>query len=180
VEVSNISVWQVSFDHFFDVLRSRKCNDKVLPCNRINQSFCIEEQDAQTVFKIGNWETNYLVNDSEVVRVAVGGLLSEIWNQIDPNNTNGTLFSEFSAHDGTLLFLLSSLGALDGEWPPYSSHLIFETYVSVDDSSSSFILTKYNAKEIYVKGCSQIFCSHWEFYNSISQFFWNDFYTECL
>lgn len=179
LDVSNESAWQLSFDHFFDAFRCRTCNSKPLPCNRLNGSLCVEKEDAEQVFKIGNWETNYLVNDSQVVRLAIGGLWKSIWKQIENDQKSQVKFSEFSAHDGTLLFLLSSLKALDGEWPPYSAHLIFETYVD-ESNGDEFVLTKYNGQEILIGNCTELLCSSQQFESWISQYFWNDYYSECL
>jgi len=183
-DVSHLSAWQISFDHFSDVFRCRSCNLKPFPCNRFNNSLCVQKEDAEQVWKIGNWETNYLVNDSNVVRLAIGGLWKSLWKHIDfVGNVDGMKknlkFSEFSAHDGTLLFLLSSLNALDGFWPQYSAHLIFETYVE-NDNDREFILTKYNGVEILIGNCSELLCPSETFHSWISQYFWDDYYRECV
>ena len=43
-------------DHFFDALTARTCNGHPLPCSGTNASVCVSEEDAASVFAIGDFE----------------------------------------------------------------------------------------------------------------------------
>lgn len=45
-------------DHFFDTFTSRTCNGHPLPCNTTTGQ-CVTDQDARTVFSIGDFEYKY-------------------------------------------------------------------------------------------------------------------------
>lgn len=45
-----------SDDHFFDVLTARTCHGHPLPCNRATNNTCVSEDDAASVFAIGDFE----------------------------------------------------------------------------------------------------------------------------
>lgn len=56
----NASDWHVSWDHYFDNLSARLCHAKPLPCNVTNQNLCIQQNEANKVFRLGEWEYNWL------------------------------------------------------------------------------------------------------------------------
>lgn len=41
-------------DHFFDTFSSRTCHGHPLPCNA--SGVCVSQEDADTVFALGDWE----------------------------------------------------------------------------------------------------------------------------
>lgn len=47
-------------DHFFDTFTARTCHGHSLPCN--SSGACIEQQDAQRVYALGDWEYKYNVS----------------------------------------------------------------------------------------------------------------------
>lgn len=45
-----------SDDHFFDALTARTCHGHPLPCNKAANDTCVSENDAASVFAIGDFE----------------------------------------------------------------------------------------------------------------------------
>lgn len=54
------SEWHVSWDHYFDNLSARLCHAKPLPCNVTNPNLCIQQDQANEVFRLGEWEYSWL------------------------------------------------------------------------------------------------------------------------
>lgn len=67
-------------DHFFDTFTSRTCHGHPLPCNVTGA--CVTQEDAETVFSTGDWEYNYIFNDSpqasQYVKLTFGVFFAEL------------------------------------------------------------------------------------------------------
>lgn len=50
--------WQSTFDHFADNFQARLCNGYELPCSRSDLSKCVTAEQADEVFRAGDWEWN--------------------------------------------------------------------------------------------------------------------------
>eukprot|EP00929_Paragymnodinium_shiwhaense_P032019 TRINITY_DN17821_c0_g1_i3.p1 TRINITY_DN17821_c0_g1~~TRINITY_DN17821_c0_g1_i3.p1 ORF type:complete len:465 (-),score=53.35 TRINITY_DN17821_c0_g1_i3:963-2285(-) len=99
--------------------------------------------------------------DPEVAMFAVGRLMYDICEFLgaslghqQPQQASSSVSSAFgreprllilSAHDGSLIPLLSFLGCYTGEWPPYGSVLLME--LAVDGSGQPFIRFVLNDEE---------------------------------
>lgn len=55
-----------SDDHFFDALTARTCHGHPLPCNNATNDMCISEDDAASVFAIGDFEYKLGVSHSGI------------------------------------------------------------------------------------------------------------------
>lgn len=76
----------------------------------------------------------------DLARLKAGRLIYEVLNHFDKVSAGDQLqkFKMYSAHDSTLVNVLSALGVFDGLWPLYTSMILFElknngtdTYVDV-------------------------------------------------
>lgn len=55
----NSSAWTATFDHLSDNFQARLCNGYNLPCNENDTSDCVTMEQADEVFRAGDWEWNY-------------------------------------------------------------------------------------------------------------------------
>ncbi|KAK5171510.1 uncharacterized protein LTR77_004655 [Saxophila tyrrhenica] len=56
----NATNWSQSWDHYFDNLSSRLCHQKPLPCSATNPENCVTQEMANSVFRLGEWEYDFL------------------------------------------------------------------------------------------------------------------------
>ncbi|CAM9174758.1 unnamed protein product [Phaeothamnion confervicola] len=87
--------WNESYDHFFDALRCRMCHGKALPCNPADPAVCVTQEQADAVFRQGNWEFRYRYTGYEralKTRLEAGPLFDAIvGNMIARMAQNGPL-----------------------------------------------------------------------------------------
>ncbi|KAH7923012.1 phosphoglycerate mutase-like protein [Leucogyrophana mollusca] len=130
-----LSAWSSWYDHFFDTFTSRTCHGHPLPCN--STGACVSQEDADTVFALGDWEYNYIWNAAENATT---------YNQL----TFGVMFMELArdfkrfqsgderhklrfhvAHDGSMIRLASGLGfgkISPLRWPAMGSEIVMEVW----------------------------------------------------
>ncbi len=70
---------------------------------------------------------------------------------------NALKYVLLSAHDSTLLAIMSALGAPLPKMPPYASHLSFSLYEN--EHKEQTIIIKFNDEEVVVPGCTNQRCS---------------------
>jgi 2-phosphoxylose phosphatase len=58
------SGWHSTWDHYYDNLSAKQCHAKTLPCNLDNREDCVTQDQANEVYRLGNWEYSYLWRDS--------------------------------------------------------------------------------------------------------------------
>lgn len=73
--------WHTSFDRYFDNLSARLCHGMSLACNTEDHSKCITEDQADEVFRLGQFEYSHTYRDTPISlaassRVTASGLES--------------------------------------------------------------------------------------------------------
>ena len=131
--------WHNWFDHYFDNLSARLCHQKPLPCSPTNTSLCITPEDANAVFRRGEYEYSFIYRDSSSSLSAstssFGVWMAELAANIRTAMTgdSSTLYKHNIAHDGSISRLLSILQVDVMVWPGMGSELVFELYEKEDE-----------------------------------------------
>lgn len=127
--------WHSSFDHYFDNLSARLCHDMALPCNTEDHSECITEDQADEVFRLGQFEYSHIYRDTPTSLAAssasygvwVGEVVQHIRDQIGDEDGE-MVYRHNVAHDGSVSRLLSVLQVDVMVWPGMGSEVVFELY----------------------------------------------------
>ncbi|KAI9366022.1 histidine phosphatase superfamily [Zopfochytrium polystomum] len=128
------SAWHSWFDHYFDNLSSRECHQIPLPCKSSNAINCVASSDADSVFRIGQYEYSYIYRDAsqslEFARTSYGLWFSELASNIRAavNRTSPVLYRHNVAHDGSISRMLAFLQAGEMVWPGMGAEIVFEVY----------------------------------------------------
>jgi 2-phosphoxylose phosphatase len=97
-----------SWDHYFDNLSARQCHAKSLPCSTTNPSACVSQDQANQVYRLGQWEYSYIhrgANDSlRTATAAYGVWIAELADNIRRKvaGTNVMKYRQNVAHDGSI------------------------------------------------------------------------------
>ncbi|PGH14405.1 hypothetical protein AJ79_03048 [Helicocarpus griseus UAMH5409] len=129
------TAWHESADHYFDNLAARLCHSKPLPCSLTNGANCITQPDADTIFRLGQFEYSYLYRDAptslEASAGSIGVFVAEVAQHIR-DQIQGTdkerIYRHNVAHDGSLSRLLSVLQVQTMVWPGMGAEVVFEVY----------------------------------------------------
>ncbi|KAL2007213.1 hypothetical protein VTN00DRAFT_8651 [Thermoascus crustaceus] len=132
---SDDSAWHGSFDHYFDNLSARLCHNKPLPCNINDPSKCVTQEQADKVFRLGQFEYSYMYRDAPTSLAAstadfgvwIGELAQHFRDQM-AGKDGKIRYRHNVAHDGSLSRLLSILQIDVMVWPGMGSEVIFELY----------------------------------------------------
>ncbi|KAK7551783.1 histidine acid phosphatase-like protein [Phyllosticta citricarpa] len=154
------SSWHQSWDHYFDNLSSRLCHAKPLPCATGAPSTCVSQTQADTVFRLGQWEYSYLYRGAiESLGVAVGGfgvwvgeLAANLRDAVLSDGAQRVKFRHNTAHDGSISRLLALLQVEEMVWPGMGAEVVFELYaknvtVTTSQSSTSTSTSDSNTKD---------------------------------
>jgi hypothetical protein len=131
--------FHASFDHYYDNLSARQCHAKPLPCklvNGVNSTTCVTQDEADAVYRLGNYEYSYIYRDdprslaasSTSFGVWIGELTTHIRDFI--SGKSGVIYRHNIAHDGSVSRLLSILQVDVMVWPGMGSEVVFELYKS--------------------------------------------------
>ncbi|KAF9450832.1 histidine phosphatase [Macrolepiota fuliginosa MF-IS2] len=126
--------WHMSFDHYYDNMSAKQCHAKPLPCNVDNPSLCVTQDEADTVFRLGNWEYSYLFRDAPdsaaYSALRYGAFALELKSHLqDVIQGKSTLrYVQNIAHDGSVAPLLGLLQIDVMVWPGMGSEVVFELY----------------------------------------------------
>ncbi|KAF2770115.1 phosphoglycerate mutase-like protein [Teratosphaeria nubilosa] len=134
--------WHKSWDHYFDNLSSRLCHQKPLPCNINNPEDCVSMEEAEKVFRLGEYEYSFIYRDSpQSLGASVGSY--GIWVAELAQNLRCAMGDESTspsepsekvryrhniAHDGSISRLLSILQVDRMVWPGMGAEIVFELY----------------------------------------------------
>lgn len=134
------SGWHVWMDHYFDNLSSRLCHDKPLPCEVGNPNNCISQEDAQLVFRLADYEYNFIyrqAQNSTAYSVGKYGLfLNELVHHLEAKVTgnDSIVYRHNVAHDGSISALLGALQIEFLRWPGLGSEVVFELWTKKNDN----------------------------------------------
>ena len=126
--------WHQWFDHYFDNLSSRQCHAKPLPCKATNATDCVTQEEADAVYRRGEYEYSFIWRDApESLSYAVplyGVWVAELASNIRAviNGSSSIIYRHNVAHDGSVSPLLSILQIDVMVWPGMGSEVVFELY----------------------------------------------------
>jgi 2-phosphoxylose phosphatase len=126
--------WHNWFDHYFDNLSARLCHQKPLPCSADDDSLCITEEEADAVFRRGQYEYSFIYRDAPeslaMSTSAFGVWMAELAQNLRDvmNGEAEVLYRHNVAHDGSMSRLLSILQVDVMVWPGMGSEVVFELY----------------------------------------------------
>mmetsp|Transcript_25575 Transcript_25575/g.33295 ORF Transcript_25575/g.33295 Transcript_25575/m.33295 type:complete len:426 (+) Transcript_25575:98-1375(+) len=100
----------------------------------------------------GGW-----ANELETSKLAIGKLLGEVLDRLGEHASHPgppTLYL-VSAHDTTLVPMLSALSLYDGNWPPYASYISFELWEETDERGAPMhtVRVLFNGRRLPLPGC---------------------------
>ncbi|EKM52252.1 uncharacterized protein PHACADRAFT_176271 [Phanerochaete carnosa HHB-10118-sp] len=133
---AGLADWASWYDHFFDTFSSRTCNGHPLPCNTTTEQ-CVTNQDARTVFSIGDFEYNYIWSNAQNAtaynQLTAGVFLQELAQNMELFRSGGETFKMrfVVGHDGTMIRVISALGlgeTVQLRWPSLGSELVMEVW----------------------------------------------------
>ncbi|KAK6514146.1 hypothetical protein TWF506_008563 [Arthrobotrys conoides] len=123
-----------SFDHYYDNLSARLCHQKPLPCSVKNASHCVTQHQANTVFRMGQYEYSYIYRDLpqslEAAAGSFGVWVAELASNIrtSVSRKGSVKYRHNIAHDGSISRLLSILQLDMMVWPGMGAEVVFEVY----------------------------------------------------
>ncbi|EOO00330.1 putative histidine acid phosphatase family protein [Phaeoacremonium minimum UCRPA7] len=140
-DISGVSTtdsgFHASWDHYYDNLSARQCHAKPLPCklvNGVNSTTCVTQEQADEVYRFGNWEYSQIYRDAKdslpasvaSYGVWVAELAAHIRSVLD--GSSSTIYYHNVAHDGSVSRLLSILQIDVMVWPGMGSEVVFELW----------------------------------------------------
>jgi len=97
----------------------------------------VSEDDAASVYAIGDFEYNYIFNEAQnsstYNSLTIGVLASELVNGLAAPTHRLALYV---GHDSTLVRLLAVLGAVPLRWPSFGSEVVFEVW---EDRAAQYV-----------------------------------------
>jgi hypothetical protein len=130
----NSSEWHTWFDHYYDNLSARQCHAKPLPCNVANSTLCVSQDQADTVYRLGQYEYSFIYRDSPLSLQAAAASYGVFMAELVQNMRSAlagqspVLYRHNVAHDGSLARLLSFLQIEQMVWVGMGSEVVFEVY----------------------------------------------------
>ena len=137
----NATDWSMSWDHYFDNLSARLCHNKPLPRNIDKPSDCVTMEEAEKVFRLGEYEYSFIYRDSEhslrysVARygIFIGELAENLRHAMGEGpptvkSSERVRYRHNVAHDGSVSPLLSILQVDRMVWPGMGAEIVFELY----------------------------------------------------
>ncbi|KAF8154514.1 histidine phosphatase [Crassisporium funariophilum] len=134
IQSQDTAGWHTSFDHYYDNLSAKQCHGKKLPCSVNDTSICVTQEDANTVYRLGNWEYSYQFRDApasaQYAALRYGAWVLELRAHLEGkvDGTSKIKYFHNVAHDGSISALLGFLQISDMVWPGMGSEVSFELY----------------------------------------------------
>ncbi|KAG7095876.1 hypothetical protein E1B28_006566 [Marasmius oreades] len=126
--------WHISFDHYYDNLSAKQCHSKSLPCSTNDTTLCVTEEEANTVYRLGNYEYSYYfrdaVNSTAYSALHFGAWFVELKARLEGkiNGSSGVKYYHNIGHDGSMASLMGFLQIDKMVWPGMGSEAVFELY----------------------------------------------------
>ncbi|KAJ4990468.1 Counting factor 60 [Stagonosporopsis vannaccii] len=142
---SDSADWHKSFDHYYDNLSARQCHAKPLPCNINNTKSCVSQAQANTVYRLGQYEYSFIYRDSpQSLQAAVGSYgvwLAELAQNMRDvvAGKSEVIYRHNVAHDGSVSRLLSILQIEQMVWVGMGAEVVFEVYTSKKHGGKYFL-----------------------------------------
>ncbi|THU98971.1 phosphoglycerate mutase-like protein [Dendrothele bispora CBS 962.96] len=141
---SDSAGWHTSFDHYYDNMSAKQCHGKPLPCSVNDTSLCVTQDEANTVYRLGNLEYSYYFRDASNSTIYsalhYGVWVLELKGHLEDKMSGKSEVKYFHniAHDGSVAPLLGFLQISEMRWPGMGSEVVFELYKN--RSSNKFFL----------------------------------------
>nr|GAT53316.1 histidine phosphatase [Mycena chlorophos] len=131
--------WHTSFDHYYDNLSAKLCHGKPLPCSVNDTSLCVTMDEANEVFRLGNWEYSYYYRDApastQYSALHYGVFFLELKAHLEAAMDGGKIkYFHNIAHDGSVSPVLGFLQIATMVWPGMGSEVVFELYKNAEKS----------------------------------------------
>jgi acid phosphatase len=126
--------WHSSFDHYYDNMSAKQCHGKHLPCSVNGTSLCVTQEEADTVYRLGNWEYSYLFRDAPdsttYSALRYGAFILELKAHLQDKmqGQSKLKYRHNIGHDGSIAPLLGFLQIDVMVWPGMGSEVVFELY----------------------------------------------------
>ncbi|OCF41531.1 acid phosphatase [Kwoniella heveanensis CBS 569] len=138
IEENDTAGWRTSWDHPYDNMSAKQCHGKPLPCSTNNTAICVPQEDADSVYRLGQFEYAYrwrMHDNSTLYSALTMGpwfveLQSHFRSKMDGRNPV-KYFHNF-AHDGSIAPVLGLLQHDEPVWPGMGSEVVFELYKKDD------------------------------------------------
>jgi 2-phosphoxylose phosphatase len=132
----NAQDWHKSWDHYFDNLSARLCHAKALPCKAHDGNDCVSMQDAEKVFRLGEYEYSFMYRDNSQSLPAsvasygvwIAELAQNLRGAMGETSSSYVRYRHSVAHDGSISRLLSILQVERMVWPGMGAEVVFELY----------------------------------------------------
>ncbi|KAF9061120.1 histidine phosphatase [Rhodocollybia butyracea] len=144
IPLNDTAGWHTSFDHYYDNMSAKQCHSKTLPCSVNDSSICVTQEEANTVYRLGNYEYSYYYRDAPestlYSSLHYGAWVLELVGHLQEQlqGTSKVKYFHNVAHDGSMAPLLGILQISEMVWPGMGSELVFELYQQ--KSTSAFFL----------------------------------------
>ncbi|KAG7877276.1 hypothetical protein KL938_004032 [Ogataea parapolymorpha] len=135
----NSKDWHQSFDHYFDNTAFRLCHGYDLACNSGKSSLCMTQDQAEQIFRLGDFEYNYKFwiheNSTLYAATSYGAYFNELKHRLleKANGRSSLKYSHNVAHDGSIARILGFLQVDYLRWPGMGSEVVFELYEGLND-----------------------------------------------
>jgi hypothetical protein len=148
---------ELGLKHFTSMATLLK--QEIIHRKQMIDGFPMEHLD--TIKSMGEWVLRQKYATREMGSLGSGKIFEEILSTMRPHLTSekpakeSPKFVLFSAHDGTLLALLTALNVPDFQIPPFAAYLAFELYTWPDDSTGerAFVKVVYNGEPLVLQNC---------------------------
>ncbi|RAK80200.1 histidine phosphatase family protein [Aspergillus fijiensis CBS 313.89] len=143
---ANTSSWTSTFDHFADNFQGRLCNGYQLPCSLQDESQCVTQQQADEVFRAGDWEWNYWwrhnANATRYIQLVEGLFIGEIVQHLEAvaQGSSALVYRHNFVHDGDLGPVLGALGIRALRWPGMGSNIAIEIWETANSEHYARVL----------------------------------------
>lgn len=145
IEWDNDAGWSTSWDHPYDNLSAKQCHGKPLPCSLNNTAICTPQEDADAIYRLGNYEYAYkwrmAENSTLYSALTMGAWFIELQDHINGkiDGSNDVKYFHNFAHDGSISPVLGVLQIDKPMWPGMGTEIVFELWKKKTSPSPYFI-----------------------------------------
>ena len=144
----NVSTWTTVLNSISDDFTSWQCNGYNIPCDQNDTSKCVTQEQADQIFRTGDWEWNYMyrnnANATAYIQSLEGNFIDEILDKLTAvaNGTSELKWVHDFLHDNDVGPIVASLGITVLRWPGLGSNVAFELWQT--DSNEWYVRVLYS------------------------------------
>jgi hypothetical protein len=123
----------------------------------------LSDKDVKDIIAVGIWGYTTEYKTKEIATVVGTPLLATIADYLQQAVQQKTplKYVLFSAHDSTILSVMTMLGAPLNEQPPYASNVNFSLFKT--DQGNTIVKVNYNEKPVFIPSCGSTSCTLQQF-----------------